>query len=228
MMLNVRTVADRVQSFTRDQYIFSYGIMKNIALATAGVVLLTLSEEPETFIPRLAFWLASVGAILVTHSTAARGMLLAGYRYTLLDSLLPLTHGLIEFLLFAVLAPLKHRTGLWQYWLLLFGLHGICAMILVLNRLACTTVQDCEAILSPLVEDLLRWLKRDWKGAGACGVAYVAAWTLMHFWIVPVFPWWAKGETVLGMHGMVVMILVWIRAEKERSYIAKVILALEA
>lgn len=138
MQLNVSTVADRLRDYTASNYTYLYSLTKGVALATAAFVFLTLLDDPSTELPRLVLWLASIGAVLITHMTAARGILLTSYRYNALDTIFPLAIGVVETMLFAILQPTAKHPLIWHHWSLLFAIHAFFAVGIVQNRLQLT------------------------------------------------------------------------------------------
>ena len=226
LVLDRQTVESRLQDFTRGSYSYIYGITKNVALGIGALVVITFFREPSTFVPRLSFWLASIAAVVVTHATAARGVVLSSFRYTWLDVVVPLTMGLLECLLFAVLQPTKDVPQLWLFWYFLLTAHMLLAVALVLNRLHVTKAEDFDRDLQPLAAMYKSWLRSDAKGAAGCATAVGVIALVMHLWIFhrwPAAQWW---QFILSLLILCMMCGVVAKSEHERKQIVTFISSL--
>lgn len=216
LVLNRRDVEERLQAFAPDQYKYIYGIMKNVALGFGAYTLVTFLGEPQTFVPRISFWAASVATIMVSHVTAARGILLTSFRYSWADTVFPLALGIIECILFLVLQPNKDYPHLWYCWYLAIALHMLVVVGLVWNRIAQTVEDDFEPDLRPLVQRYVTWLRADLTGAAIlCGITVIAGLIL----VLVVLPRWPGAEFwqfIPGVILLVAMVVVIAKAESER------------
>jgi hypothetical protein len=185
LLIDRKLVEGRLQDFTRNSYFYIYGMTKNIALGIAAVVVITFSREPATLVPRLVFWLASISVLVVSHATAARGVLLAGYRYSWLDTTIPLGMGLLECLLFTMLQPSSTDPQLWLWWFVPLAAHMLLAVCLVLNRLNLHRAEDFVPALRPLAKTCRGWLRRDIIGASGCAGFVIVAGMTLRYWIIP-------------------------------------------
>jgi len=228
LVIDRQLVENRLQDFTRNSYFYIYGMTKNVALGIAAFVLITFAREPDTLVPRLMFWLASVSVLLVTHATAARGVLLAGYRYGWLDTVVPLAMGLIECLLFTMLQPSKDDPRLWLWWFVPLAIHMLLAVCLVLNRLHLLKSEDFVRPLQPLAKTLRGWMREDVIGATGCAAFVIAAGSALQFWIIPHHPPAHGWQTTFGLSVFVVMCNVIAKAERERNKIVAFVRQLQA
>lgn len=221
--LSASILSERVRNFAYNQYQYIYGIMKGIALATATIVVLpAFWNYTDSFFPRLSFWFASFGAILVTHSTTARGILLANHKYNLFDSTLAIILGFFEFLLFVILQPFTEYPNLWHHWYLVFGIHVCIAGSLVTNRLAQVDVEnDFAPSLQKLGITYREWLRSDRKGAFTTGVVFIIIW----FFVVRLGllskQWGDTAHILSGVIAFVLMMRVVRVAESQRIEIAQ-------
>lgn len=213
-----KLVRERLQSYTRDSYVYLYGLVKGIALAAATYAILAVLDSGERIPEKLVLWVASGGAVLVSHVTASAGALLSSHRFNFLDTLLPVLVGLIEFLLFGILAPPGDHPDWWQHWYLLFAIHALVAAGLVTNRFYLT---DVEAEFDPDLRDLatayIHWLRGNVIGAVLVGLAFVMAWVF-----VQLSPWGDSGSTVhfvLGSVALLSVVPVIREAEHQRARI---------
>lgn len=232
LKLDRQTVAGRLHSLTSDHYSFIYGMMKSIALGVGAVILLPLIGEPLWRVPKLAFWAASVAAIMVSYVTTARGVVLTGFRCSWLDVVVPLGMGIVECLLFLVLQPVTASAiatpDIWRRWPFILSIHMFCAVLVVVNRLAMAKANDFEDELVPLIRKYKRWLKEDIVGAGFCGVAFGAIDRALNgAWLTaapPTEDWY----TAAGVFAFALMAVVIIKAERERSELVATMEALSA
>lgn len=79
--------------------------MRSVAWAAGTLVLLQILREPTRYLQRLLPWVVSLLATMVTLTTWGRGVLLTNSKANVWDSVLPMLMGIVEFGLFAVLAP---------------------------------------------------------------------------------------------------------------------------
>ncbi|HEY0467418.1 MAG TPA: hypothetical protein VGC79_24630 [Polyangiaceae bacterium] len=226
MYLDQATIEDRLKSFTPDNYLYVYGIMKGIALGVGAIIVLPFLDDLPTLLPRLSLWLASIAVLMVSHTTAARGILLTSFRYSWLDTLLPLAIGIVECLLFTILQPSKESPDLWQHWYFLMAAHMFLVVLLVLNRLTQTREEDFDPVLHPLVNRYRSWMKWDILGAGVLGICTVAIGIAINVILLPQWPrvvWW---QFIVGTLLVFVMAFVVAKAESERREIIEFIRAL--
>lgn len=173
--ISVDDIATRLMSFPHDRYLYIGGFMRSVVWAVATVVLLEIIARGRDYRLRLVPWLVSLLATMVTLMTWGRGVLLTNSRATLLDSVLPTLMGVIEFCLFAVLAPQMsdsenkdRKIDLFNYWFFVLALHALLAVLLVGNRIANTSVTDDFAQeLRPLANEYVGWMYADLIGASA-------------------------------------------------------------
>lgn len=175
LRLDKETLAGRLRDFAPDSYVYIYGIMKGIAIGVGAVVVLTFPLDLRSA-SHFALWIAAFSAVLVTHTTAARGILLARYRYNLLDTVVPLIIGTLECLLFAVLQWDEIDPDRWRCWYLLIALHALGAFTLLTNRLALTKTGDVDNDLHELIACCRRWFRVDKWCALAFSLVFVAVW----------------------------------------------------
>lgn len=219
LSLDRKTVEERLRNFTANNYSSIYGILKNVALAIAALVLTTFLQDRATLVPRFSFWAATIAFLTVTHLTAARGVLLANFRYNWLDFMIPLSMGMVECLLFYILMPNSARPQLWLDWYFLAALHMFLAVILVINRLKLTRVEDFAEDLQPLIIRFTSWLRGDAKGAGICCVITIIIGLVMRLWILPRWPeaeWW---QFLCGLCFISVMCVIVATVERQRKQI---------
>lgn len=220
MQLDASMVAERLRDYTPSNYLYLYGLMKGVALATAAFVCLTFLDDRTTLFPRLVLWFASIGVVLITHTTAARGVLLASHRYNVLDTIFPLAMGVVETMLFAILQPSEKNPLIWHHWALLFTIHAMLAVGIIQNRLRLTVFEDFHESLHPLAADLRSWLYKDRTGGASCEAAFFGLWLLTAVWQGPreLFGSWV--DIVIGFLALLVGIGVVFQADKQRGHIA--------
>lgn len=214
-----------MKTYTKDNYLFIYSVMKGANLANAALTLaILIAGGAKPILPRLAFWIVSFAAMVVTYNTTFRGVVTTGYRINWLDSLLPFTLAIIEFLLFSVLLPPgsfylppEAPDTLWNHWYLIFALHGINASILVWNRARQLKYEDFDNELHELVKMFEKWLNRDIKGAGINGIVWSVVWATMIFSLLPRCPNLQVWQWLLAIPAFLTMIYVIHTAEKDRE-----------
>lgn len=189
--LLLSTVAERTENYCRDNYLFLGSVIKGVALAAATVAGLKLFAHPVENWPQIVLFFSSLLAIIVSYVTWSRGVLLTNARANLLDTLLPLWMGIMEFGLFGILMPDPENSTAWRWWFFIFFLHTLGAVGLVANRLRNTKVEeDFHPDLWPLAKEYLKWMRANLKGASFGCVLSLGLWLLIE-WI----PW--ANETVM-------------------------------
>lgn len=103
--LTLEQVASRLSNFPLDRYLYIGGFMRSVAWAAGTIVLIRILRNPTRYLPRLLPWLVSFLATMVTLMTWGRGILLTNSRANVRDSVIPTLMGIVEFCLFAILAP---------------------------------------------------------------------------------------------------------------------------
>jgi hypothetical protein len=216
MEITKKIVSRRIADYTKDNYLYIYGLIKGVALATAAFVLLTFLKEPVTILPRLVLWLAILGTLLISLIATARGVILTGSNSNLLDTFTPIGGGFFEFLLFAFLQPINNFPQLWIFWYVVWGLHAFTASIMVSNRISLTKLEDYEKGLHPLIMKYINWLKQDFRGSLTSGFVSIIVWVIVclvgihlgHFIVY-----------VTGSLIIVMSIIVTLEVEKQRKAI---------
>ena len=181
--LTVQAIQSRLSQFPHDQYLYIGGFMRSVALAAGTLVLLEILLRGRKYWPRLLPWLVALGATLVTLETWGRGVLLTNSRANVRDAVIPTLMGIMEFCLFAILAPrrtvddkgmqkdvtiFEHGTvEPWHLWPFLNAIHALLAVFLVLNRISNTDpINDYAPNLRPLAAEYVSWMWNDVSGAG--------------------------------------------------------------
>lgn len=103
--LTVDDIANRLTNFPHDRYLYIGGFMRSVAWAAGTIVLLRILRSDKKYWPRLLPWVGSFLATMVTLMTWGRGILLTNSSANVWDSVFPTLMGIVEFCLFAVLAP---------------------------------------------------------------------------------------------------------------------------
>lgn len=226
MQLDASTVADRLRDYTPSNYVYLYSLMKGVALATAAYVSLTLLDDKATLLPRLVLWFGSIAAVLITHTTAARGIVLASHRYNVFDIIFPLAIGVVETMMFAILQPSEKSPLIWHHWTFLFAIHAVLAVGITQNRLRLTVLNDFHESLRPLVTDFRSWLYQDRKGAAICAAAFFGLWLLTAVWQEPRILLGSRLDIVVGLLAVVVGVAVIFQADQQRGRIANFVVNL--
>ena len=229
MKLELTELQNRMKTYAKDNYLFIYSVMKGANLANAALTLAILvAGGAKPLLPRLAFWVVSFAAMVLTYNTTFRGIITTGFRLNWLDSLLPFTLAIIEFLLFSVLLPpgsfylpSDAPDTFWNHWYLIFALHGINASILVWNRARLLKYEDFDTELHELVGKFEGWLERDIKGAAINGTVWTIVWAVMVFYVLPLFPSLQMWQWLLAIPALATMIFVIYTAEKDREVITE-------
>jgi len=94
--------------------------------------------------------------------------------------------GIVEFVLFAILAVEKQLPFLWLNWPACLAAHALAAAGLVHNRIRLTDVRlDFDNDLFPLGGKFKSWLRADRFQAGLTGLIFLLVWILNRAWILP-------------------------------------------
>lgn len=213
LLITRSLLTERLQYHTPNNYNYLYGIMKGIALAVAADVILKFPDNPA-FWSRVSLWFASLGAVLVSHLTTARGTLITSFRMNILDSILPIALGLLEFILFGVLGPSSEHPNRWHMWWFIFAGHAFVAACLVANRWHLTLPDDYDAELKDIASDLSTWLRKNLIGAG-----FVCVGALAFGRVALILQFRERTHTVLGLVAAILMAWIVFEAEKERKHI---------
>ena len=140
--------------------------MKGVAFAAGSIVLIRIIEDWQLYWPRLFPLLSSFLLILMTHVTWSRGALLTNSRANILDSVLPMLMGVLEFLLFAILLPSVREPDLWRWWFFIVAVHSLIAVFIITNRISLTVIsEDFEIELDEMANALVKWMNGAQKGA---------------------------------------------------------------
>lgn len=130
-------IQSRLHEYARSNYLFLGNVTKGVVLAIATQVLLQIVGDFRAEWVRLMPWLASFFGIVVTYVTWDIGTLLSNARTNTLDSVLPLSMGVAEFLLFGILWKID-QSKLWLNWLLCSGTHSLIGGLIAHNRIRIT------------------------------------------------------------------------------------------
>src|SRR5262245_20866578 len=95
---------NRLREYVATHYLMFTSITKGVVLNAAAYTLLAIIRDPTNVVPRLALWLASLAGALFSYVTWARGLVMTNEKYNLGDAIWPFAIGIIEILLFAILA----------------------------------------------------------------------------------------------------------------------------
>jgi hypothetical protein len=187
-------VARRLQSLPMESYALIANVAKGIALGVGSLVLLQIFAHLTTEWMRLFPWCASLLAILISYLKWNRGTLLTNSRSNIWDSIFPLSLGVAEFILFAVLvtqgeslaSDQDSKSFLWFNWTAVLAVHALLASGLVANRLRLTNVgEDFDGELSDIGLKYKSWLVKDMWQAGAAGLVALVVWIFNWAWVFP-------------------------------------------
>jgi hypothetical protein len=96
--------------------------------------------------------------------------------------------GVVELLLFGILAAGDSTSLVWLNWPIFLAAHALIASVLVDNRLRLTNVsQDFDGEISDLGNKYKSWLRADRVQAGSSGLLALTVWILTRVWILPRF-----------------------------------------
>jgi hypothetical protein len=132
--INASDVIERLHDLPKENYLFLGNVVKGVALSIATLVLLQIASDLRQEWPRLLPCLASMAALLVTHLTWSRGVVLTNSEMNILDSIFPLAAGIVEFMLFGVLLDNKEHPRFWFNWPACVGLHALFGGAIAWNR----------------------------------------------------------------------------------------------
>lgn len=182
--LTVEQLAARLDNFPYDRFLYIGSFMRSVAWAAGTIVFLTIIRNGKDYLPRLLPWSISLLATMVTLMTWGRGVLFTNSRASVWDSIVPISMGILEFCLFAILAPqvfggpgatfdLTSRAGrflgrfeIWHFWFFFLAVHSALAVGLVHNRILNTRIpDDFEPRLLPLGKEYVKWMEHDRSGA---------------------------------------------------------------
>jgi|GEM_PF-3470714 len=230
----------RLHDYPKDNYLFIGSVIKGVAVGFAGLVLLQIVSSPLSEWIKLGPWIASVVVILVSYMTWGRGVILTNARANVWDTVFPLSMGIVEIFLFAMLLDNKDHPDVQSQlvidWLAVVGIHTLLAVGLVLNRLRLTDVdKDFTSNLKSLATQYRHWMWGDVIGASVVALVAVCSCLYEHwriykqcpssFWVLqgistlPKSFWKVHSLTALGFAG--VLWGVVLKANKERNAIDK-------
>ena len=196
-------VIERLHTCPIDSYALIANVAKGIALGVGSLVLLQILAQLQTEWVRLIPWWASLSVVLLSYVKWTRGTILTNSRSNILDSLFPLSMGIVEFLLFAILGVQKDlNSSLWLNWGAVLGLHGLTGAALVSNRIRLTKLgEDFDAEIRALGEQYLSWLRADRLQAFAVGVFALSTWAFGRLWLTPTHDVWLQSSlaVVVGL-----------------------------
>jgi len=176
-------IGRRLHEYARNNYVFLGNVTKGVALAIATSILLQILSDFQSEWVRATLWLTSFLGILVTYMTWDIGSLLSNSRANILDSLLPLLMGMVEFLLFGILikSDNKELTLLWFNWFGCLGLHALFGAIIIHNRISVTNFSD-DFVDITLARLYHAWLKQCRIGASCLSIAALITWCFLRYW----------------------------------------------
>jgi hypothetical protein len=207
------------------------GFMRSVAWAAGAIVLVHILRNPERYLPRLFPWALSFIATMITLTTWGRGVLFTNSRANVWDSVYPTLMGIVEFCLFAILAPpevfggksrdkpkdndpwwqkLYANTHAWHFWFFGLAVHAGLAVKLVNNRMENTNTEiDYVPKLHSLACQYMEWMRADKIGA-ATGVKVSIGFGILLVVVIRLFKWIYNKESksawnyvVLGLLGLV-------------------------
>lgn len=201
--------------------------MRSVALAAGTIVLLEILMAGKRYWWRLLPWTIALGATLVTLETWGRGVLLTNSRADVRDALIPTLMGIMEFLMFAILAPrhtrtdedfrIKGKVEPWHLWPFLNAVHALMAVFLVLNRIHNTDpINDFAPTLRPLASEYVGWMWNDVYGATAGFVIMTILGFLTIFFVQKDKTWSKYVYTAFAIIPLIVYTNVIIQANAQR------------
>jgi hypothetical protein len=101
--LDIPELAARVKDSPKESYTFIYSVMKGTTLAVAAYVMGEILVGKASWQDAMPLWGASFIGLILTYTSTNVGILISNFRLSSLDSLLPFTLGILEFLLFSTL-----------------------------------------------------------------------------------------------------------------------------
>ena len=198
---------NRLREYVANHYLMLISVIKGVVLYAAGYTLLAIVKNPANVVPRLALWLASLAGALF-YVTWARGMVLTNEKYNLGDAIWPLAMGIVEILLFAILAPDNASPLFWWNWYLIFAAHSFCAFLLIGNRLRQTdAIADYDGSLKSesgksmqdLAVEYEGWVENDHRVTRGFCIVGVVVWAVMRWVVLPRWQSAIQGQALLGL-----------------------------
>lgn len=185
--LKKEDVEQRLHNHPLQNYALIANVAKGIALGNGSLVLVQILSQVQTAWMRLLPWTASMALLLVSYMKWNRGILVSNSRTNVQDNLFPFAMGVVEFLLFGVLAVAKDSDPLlWLNWCGCVSAHFFVGTAIVHNRIRLAhPTEDFSDELSPLRKEYLRWLRTDRWQTICGGVLAAIAGILNTMWIIP-------------------------------------------
>jgi hypothetical protein len=240
--LGTDDVLRRLRDHPLESYALISNVAKGIALGVGSLVLLEIVGDIQVEWLRLFPWLASLAAVLISYVKWTRGALLSNARTNVWDSVFPLLIGVVEFLLFGVIAVEKSQfllfgvvaiekpaSFLWLNWPLCLAVHALTASALVHNRLRLSLDSDLDTDMSDLGNLYKRWLRNDRLQAGVSGLGIFGIWVANRFWVLPTYGRGTAGAVVAAL-GFLSFVAAWkpiSDANRQRDEIDKFVSAVK-
>ena len=213
--LPANVLQNRLREYVANHYLMLTSVIKGVVLYAAAYTLLAIVRDAGNLVPRLALWLASLAGALFSYVTWARGLVMTNEKYNLGDAIWPLAMGIVEILLFAILAPDNASPLFWWNWYLIFAAHSFCAFLLIGNRLRQTdAIADYDGSLKSesgksmqdLAVEYKGWVENDHRLTRGISMVGVVVWAVMHWVVLPRWQWAIQGQALLGLIAFVAML----------------------
>jgi hypothetical protein len=168
--LRAEDVRDRLRGHLYLLYMNYAFFIKGAILAFAGVAIFQIfaTENVINKLERETLWGVSFAYSLVTISAFSRGAILTNWHANIFDTILPISLGICEVLLYFILTPTPGDSGkLWTSWYVVFAAYALLAAALVFNRRQQARLKEFEqtAEMVKLAKRYRRWLLGDLLGA---------------------------------------------------------------
>lgn len=210
--LTVSEIKDRIGKHTSIHYLTIYTVMKGVTLANAAYTLNIIFNAGLVKWQLIPFWLASFTAVILTYDATMVGLLIMAWLPRWQDIIFPFILVVIEFLLFSVL----QSDLTLKYWPLMVAIFCANASAVLWNVVTQVRVEHYEARLSKLVQEFIRWMKRDRRNSLALAIFWLTI-----FLIMTKVDFFLKWQWVLGIIAFFQFVMVIREQEYDRKVIVE-------
>jgi hypothetical protein len=212
---------DRVRSHLPGTYLLIVSIVKGVAIGNAGVALghyLTGPPSIEVVVTGAGMITVSLMAITVTYNATVSGSLLASWRPSWVDTLMPMLIGLLEFLMFTVAqsGTSSRVVAKWSGILVVWGLMAAFVIWHIRRRLPVSSDKVSQGMEhDDGVQDLYIWYRSALGGdlAGASTFSVLAGALFVVASGLGESPWWIRAT----LTGILLAFLAWANVVHERN-----------
>lgn len=185
--IDLEEITSRLKAHPRENYTFIYSIMKGATLANAAWTLGIFLQGRNPFLIPFLFWVVSFAAMLLTYNTTTVGTLLAGFRITFRDTILPFILAIFEFLLFSIL---QQETTI-PYWYLVFAGFTLSTSLIIHSIIRKLKPDEYELPVRNLIKTYADGMKRDRKHSIILFL-FSSVVGLLNLFFIPLYATWQQ------------------------------------